>query len=152
MIPCLSSHIWNFSCLFTVMINLCCENNDIYLGVACCFSPLLWSSCRNCTKHLLYSLFFPLLLELLEEVFIYLFIHLFLRCSWFTTQSLWGFPGGSDGKLSACNMGHLGLIPEFGRYPGGGHGNPLHCSCLENPWTEEPDGLQSIGSQRVGHD
>ena len=45
----------------------------------------------------------------------------------------WGFPGGSDGKESACNEGDLGLIPELGRSPGGGHGNPFQYSCLENP-------------------
>ena len=44
-----------------------------------------------------------------------------------------GFPGGSDGKESTCNEGDLGLIPELGRSPGGGHGNPLQYSCLENP-------------------
>ena len=44
-----------------------------------------------------------------------------------------GFPGGSDGKGSACNAGDLGLIPRLGRSPGGGHGNPLQHSCLENP-------------------
>ena len=44
-----------------------------------------------------------------------------------------GFPGGSDGKESACNVGDLGLIPGLGRSPGGGHGNPLQYSCLENP-------------------
>ena len=44
-----------------------------------------------------------------------------------------GFPGGSDGKESACNVGDLGLIPGLGRSPGGGHGSPLHYSCLENP-------------------
>ena len=43
------------------------------------------------------------------------------------------FPGGSDGKESACNAGDLGLIPELGSSPGGGHGNPLKYSCLENP-------------------
>ena len=43
------------------------------------------------------------------------------------------FPGGSDGKESACNVGHLGLIPGLGRSPGGGHGNPLQYPCLENP-------------------
>ena len=35
-----------------------------------------------------------------------------------------GFPGGSDGKESSCNMGELGLIPGLGRCPEGGHGNP----------------------------
>ena len=44
-----------------------------------------------------------------------------------------GFPGGSDGKESACNAGDMGLIPGLGRSPGRGHGNPLQYSCLENP-------------------
>ena len=45
----------------------------------------------------------------------------------------WDFPGGSDGKESAHNAGDLGLIPGLGSSPGGGHGNPLQYSCLENP-------------------
>ena len=44
-----------------------------------------------------------------------------------------GFRGGSVGKEPACNAGDLGLIPMLGRAPGGGHGNPLQYSCLENP-------------------
>ena len=44
-----------------------------------------------------------------------------------------GFPGGSDGKEPACNAGDLGSVLGLGRYPGGGHGNPLQYSCLENP-------------------
>ena len=44
-----------------------------------------------------------------------------------------GFPGGSDGKKSACNAGDLGLIPGVGRSLGGGNGNPFQHSCLENP-------------------
>ena len=43
------------------------------------------------------------------------------------------FPGGSDGKESACNAGDLGLIPRSGRSPGEGNGNPLQYACLENP-------------------
>ena len=43
-----------------------------------------------------------------------------------------GLPGGSDSKESACNVGDLGSIPGLGRSPGGGHGNPLQYSCLEN--------------------
>ena len=42
------------------------------------------------------------------------------------------FPGGSGGKESACNAGDPGSIPGLGRSPGGGHGNPLQYSCLEN--------------------
>ena len=44
-----------------------------------------------------------------------------------------GFPGGSEVKVSACNAGDLGSIPESGRSPGEGNGNPLQYSCLENP-------------------
>ena len=44
-----------------------------------------------------------------------------------------GFPGGFEGKASACNAGDPGSIPESGRSPGGGNGNPLQYSCLENP-------------------
>ena len=110
------------------------------------------------------------------------------------------FPGGSDGKASACNVGDLGLILGSGRSPGEGNGNPLQYSCLEKsmdggawwatvhgvsksqtrlsdftftfhfhalekemathssvlawkiPGTEEPGGLPSMGSHRVGHD
>ena len=43
-------------------------------------------------------------------------------------------------------------MPGWGRCPGGGHGNPDQYSCLENLRTEEPGGLQSLGSQRIRHD
>ena len=43
------------------------------------------------------------------------------------------FPGGSDGKETARNVGDLGSIPGLGRHPGRGHGNPLQYSCLGNP-------------------
>ena len=42
------------------------------------------------------------------------------------------FPGGSDGKVSACNAGDLGSIPGSGRSHGEGNGNPLQYCCLEN--------------------
>ena len=44
-----------------------------------------------------------------------------------------GFPGDSDSKVSACSAEDLGSIPGSGRCPGGGNGNPLQYSCLENP-------------------
>ena len=101
-------------------------------------------------------------------------VHLHLRC----TNRYWDFPGGSDGKASACSVGDLGLIPGSGRSSGEGNGNPLWCSCpppsprqkgfngtLEKemathsstlawriPWREDPGRLQSMGLQRVGHD
>ena len=48
-------------------------------------------------------------------------------------QHIHDFPGGSDGKTSVYNAGDPGSIPGLGRAPGEGNGNPLQCSCLENP-------------------
>ena len=67
-------------------------------------------------------------------------------------RSYGSYPGGSDGKESACNVGDPGSIPGSRISPGEGNGNPLHYSCLKNPCTEESGKLQSVGSQRVGHD
>ena len=53
----------------------------------------------------------------------------------------WGFHGGSDVKVSACNAGDLGSISGSGRSHGEGNGNPLKHSCLENPM----DGRSLIG-------
>ena len=50
-----------------------------------------------------------------------------------TKELDWGFPGGSEVKVSACNVGDPGSIPGLGRSPGEGNGNPLQYSCLENP-------------------
>ena len=63
-----------------------------------------------------------------------------------------GFPGSSEVKASACNVGDPGSIPGLGRSPGEGNGNPLQYSCLENPMDGGAWWLQSTGSQGVGHD
>ena len=55
-------------------------------------------------------------------VCVYIYIYIYM-----------GFPGSLDSKVSAYNEGDLGWIPELGRSPGGGHGDPLQYSCLENP-------------------
>ena len=57
---------------------------------------------------------------------------------------------GSDSKELTCNEEDLGSIPGSGRAPGVGNGNPRQYSAWRIPWTEEPGGLQSLGSQRVG--
>ena len=44
-----------------------------------------------------------------------------------------GFPGGANGKESACSAGDPGSIPRSGRSPGEGNGNPLQYACLGNP-------------------
>ena len=60
----------------------------------------------------------------------------------------WGFHGGSDSKESTCNAGDLGWEDPLEK------GMATHASILAwtIPWTEEPGGLQTMGSQRVGHD
>ena len=58
-------------------------------------------------------------------------------------------------KESTCNAGDTGesgLIPGLGRSPGGGNSNPVHYSCLKIPIDRGVRWLQSMGSQRVGHD
>ena len=53
---------------------------------------------------------------------------------------------------NAGDLRDAGSIPGLGRSLGGEHGNPLQCSCLENPVDEEPGRLESMGSHRIGHD
>ena len=60
-----------------------------------------------------------------------------------------GFPGGSDSKESACNVGDLDLTPGLGRSPG--EGNDSNILAWRIPWTEEPGIVQSMGLQRVEH-
>ena len=63
-----------------------------------------------------------------------------------------GLPQWLNSKDSACNAGDTGVevaISGLERSLGGGNGNLLQYSCLKNPWTEKPNGLQSIGLQRI---
>ena len=62
-----------------------------------------------------------------------------------------GSPGGSDSKESACSAGDPGSTPGLRRSPGEGNGDPQPILAWRIPWTEEPGQLQSMGSQRVGH-
>ena len=87
--------------------------------------------------------------------------------SFITTHLWWAFSSlffvlflASDSvrsavRESACNAGDLGSIPGLGRSPGGGHGNLLQYSCLENSMDRGAwpgYSLSFLGSQRVGHD
>ena len=79
----------------------------------------------------------------------------FVQDVYLILNKLTDFPRGSDGKASAYDAGDLGSIPGWGRSL-----DPLekemttHSStpAWKTPWTEEPGGLQYMGSQRVGHD
>ena len=66
---------------------------------------------------------------------------------------LWDFPGADGGEEPTCQYRRCrdaGSIPGSGGTPGGRHDKPLQYSCLENLMDEEPGGLQTVGSQRVG--
>jgi len=56
---------------------------------------------------------------------------------WLLLFLLWGFPGGSDHKESACSAGDQGSIPGSRRSPGEENGNPFQYSCLENSMNRE---------------
>ena len=87
--------------------------------------------------------FFPLFVDVVN--YIYTFFSFLLKYS---------FPGGIVVKNSPANAGdtgNVGLISGSGRSPGVGNGNPLHLLAWKISWTEEPDELQSLGSQRVGY-
>ena len=58
-----------------------------------------------------------------------------------------GFPGNSEGDVSACSVGDLGSIPRSGRSPGEGNGNPLQYSCLENPMDGGVQGIAKSHTQ-----
>ena len=78
-------------------------------------------------------------------------IHIKISMRFFTElEQIRASLGGSDGKESAHDAGDPSSIPEFGRSPGEGDGNPLQYS-WRIPWTEEPGGLQYMGLLRAGH-
>ena len=66
---------------------------------------------------------------------------------WASLSFSLGFPGGSDGKESACNVGDLGAIPGLERSPGEGNRGPAHSRILawRITWTEEPGGYSPWG-------
>ena len=79
----------------------------------------------------------------------FLSLSFFFFCVWPTPRS--GFPGVSDGKLSACNAGEADSIPGSERSPGKAHGNPLQYSCLENSMDRGICWVTVHGSQGVRH-
>ena len=79
---------------------------------------------------------------------------LFLRFNWFASKIdiIVGFPGGSVVKNPHANAKDVGSIPESGRSPGGGHGNLLQHSCLQNPIVRGPLLTCPWSHKRIRHD
>ena len=63
-----------------------------------------------------------------------------------------GFPAGSEGEESPCNVGDPGSIPGSGRFSGERNGSSLSILAWRIPWTEESGRVQSKWLQRIGHD
>ena len=76
-------------------------------------------------------------------IFLFIVANFYSLCNYFA--DIFGFPGGSDGKESACNAGDLGLIPGSGRSPGEGKGYPLQHSGLQNSGLYSPWGCKESG-------
>ena len=74
-----------------------------------------------------------------------------MKCNSHKIYYLLGFPGHSDSKESTRNVGNVGPIPGLGRSPGGGYGNPLQYSCLENPQGQRSQVGCSLWDCRVTH-
>ena len=87
------------------------------------------------------------------QMYKYIYIHIHNIYEIMNTPVFLGFPGGSVGEESTCNVGELGfLIPGLGRSPCRKAWRPTPVLLPgESPRTEEPGGLQSMGSQRVGN-
>ena len=101
------------------------------------------------------SLFFKELLSLLYFPPHILVIHVISKCLLLISGAILVYPRASrwlSSKESACLAGDAGSIPGSRISPGEGIGNPIQYSCLGNPWTEEPGGLQPTRLLRVGHD
>ena len=106
---------------FCWWFSLLCKNLKAWLGPVCLLLLLFLLPCEtDLRKHCYY---------LWQRMAYLCFILGILLVSCLIS----GFPGGSDGKASACNAGSPDSIPGSGRSPGEGNGYPLQQSCLENP-------------------
>ena len=154
-----------FTCPFPGLLWLLLEGRSLsfppypFLSIPV-LAIFLVSTIGNMWKTLLRRYRLHLYLELLGilpcHTYSYLTFKNVLKCWLFSPYllSLMGFPDGSAGTESTCNAedtGEADSIRGSGRSLQKGNGNPLQNSCLKSPWTEEPGGLLSKGSERVGH-
>ena len=77
-------------------------------------------------------------------IYIYIYIFIYIHIYIYYINWLLGFPGGSDGKESACNVGDLGLTPGLERSPQKGTATHSRIPACRIPWTEESSRLQSL--------
>ena len=109
------------------------EGTRAWMGIVRC-SPRCQPLYDSCCTMLLY--FFKVLCCKIKNVFLGFpggIVVKNLPCHAADTALIPDFPGGSDGNVSAYDVGDPGSIPGLGGCPGEGNGNPLQCSCPENP-------------------
>ena len=134
---CIKHALKTFEILIGVALNL-----KIILGKTDVFTILLLPTHEN--SILLHSMYFNKVLSYFFHTVYRYILDVFLGILYFFFNQDFMV---AEVKVSACNVGDLGLIPGSGRSPGEGNGNPLHYSCLENPMDRGAWGVQSMGSQ-----
>ena len=133
------------------------------LKVPCTEGTSLGDHCRGLTvltDTLFYSLAYVLTTACEKTLLVFSVIRgqMIINSTTQKNPQLWylsGFPGGASGKEPSCQCRgckRRGLIPGSGRSSGKGNGDPLNILAWRISWTEELGGLQSMVSQRVGHD
>ena len=98
-----------------------------------CWQFHLWFSAFSKSRLYIWKFSVHVLLKCSLKDFEHNLARMWNECNCTVVWTFLGFPGGSDGKASACNAGDLGLSPGSGKSPGEGNGNPFQYSCLENP-------------------
>ena len=144
--PCyqITTHTVILNCIHRVCLQVC-RTYSLHVYILLCNSACCTLECRLLDLHPCFPA--PLSHSLLPCFFLFS-QPLTIWPNWFEERPKhFGFPGGSDGKEFTCNVGHLGSIPGSGRSPGGGRGNPLQCSCLENPHAQR----SLVGYSPGGH-
>ena len=134
---CIKHALKTFEILIGVALNL-----KIILGKTDVFTILLLPTHEN--SILLHSMYFNKVLSYFFHTVYRYILDVFLGILYFFFNQDFMV---AEVKVSACNVGDLGLIPGSGRSPGEGNGNPLQYSCLENPMDGGAWGVQSMGSQ-----
>ena len=151
-----------FSKTKSLQLHVFCSHRSMFIiATILLTSPMCSFQWQKCTEDLLGSRLWRHEISGLDSSQCYVaawmggefggeWIHTYIWLSPFTVPSetittlLISFPGVlvvQNLPTNAGDTGDMGSIPESGRFPGGGHGNPLQYSCLENPRTEEPGGL-----------
>ena len=129
------------------------RRNHIQIELSCLFSAKFWGEHVQQREMFSHPSTFSVPSTSLSCWTSYLMVQLFVFYPYFNLSfpSLLGFPSGSDGKESACSVGDLGSVSEFGRSLREGNGFLLQYSCLENSMDRGAWQLQSMVWQRVGH-